>query len=86
METLGKPKMGKLVQQSDMNFIIEKIWNFYNQQSNHPTWRNNTLAESLDKSQRTQHTLSVTVRPLRQQYDLLCAVVWVRTYIFRTVV
>ena len=25
-----KPKMGKTVQQSDMYFIIERIWKFYN--------------------------------------------------------
>ena len=61
--------MGKLEQQTDMSFIIEKIWNLYNQQSNHPTWRNSTSAESLEKPWRTQHTLSVTVWPLRQQYS-----------------
>ena len=37
-----KPKMGKPVQQSDMNFIIEKIWNFYNQLLITQTWRNST--------------------------------------------
>ena len=37
METLGKTQDGKPMQQSDMNFIIEKIWNFYNQQNIRPT-------------------------------------------------
>ena len=51
-----KPKMGKLVQQSD-RFYYEKIWNFYNHWKFTQTWKMQYPAESLGKSKLNLNTL-----------------------------
>ena len=53
---LEKPKKGKPVQQSDMDFIIEKIWNFYNQLLITQTWRSSTQQNHWTTPAKTQHT------------------------------
>ena len=57
-----KTQDGKLVQQSDMNFILWRYGTFTINRQIHPTWRNEPLQKNWTTIA-TQHTFNAVVRP-----------------------